>query len=485
MTLTNRLNWFSLATLGVVLAGFSFAIYLLASRHLHGQAREQLDATINMLAAAAEIKPSGVEWEPAERRMIVPHWGAQENLVWQINAKDGHIIDGSISRTSPEASDLTYRIAQAFDAGQLAPAEVRWRGTNWLIGGIWLHATDPNAKPKRRPRGGEEFQPALAAVAGISLAPVESDLNRLALALGGISVIIWLVALVLGRAISRRALLPVRKMAESARDMDASDLTHRLPIALTGDELGELGRSFNGLLDRLHESHERQRRFTGDASHQLRTPLTAMLGQVDVALRRERPAGEYREALESVGEQANRLRQIVESLLFLARSDAEAQLPDRTRLDLRQWVVEHLEKWSGHERANDIKIEIEGQEAIAASVHPVMLGEIVNILLDNACKFSPPGKPITIRLRSAAGAAELSVVDQGIGMSHEELNHLFQPFYRTPEARRRGVEGTGLGLAIARRLAQALGGSLTVVSQPNAGSCFTLRLGSINSTSVS
>ncbi len=476
MTLTNRLNWFSLATLAVVLTGFSVAIFLLASRHLHRQAQEQLEATINTLAAAAEIKPSGVEWEPAERRLIIPK-SAGDNLVWQVNDQDGHTVDGSLSSDSLEAKDLTFRAATAYQDGQLALQEVAWRGKSWLIGLVWMHGSDPHAKPRRKARDGDNIYPALAMSVGTPLSPIQSNLTRLAAALGGLSIGIWLVALILGRNVSRRALRPVRKMAESAREMDASDLSHRLPLAATGDELDELGRSFNGLLDRLHESHERQRRFTGDASHQLRTPLAGMLGQIDVALRRERSDGEYREALVLVAEQANRLRQIVESLLFLARSDAEAQLPDRSRIDLRGWLTGHLGQWAGHERANDIKTEIDGQEPIWASVHPVMLGEVLNILLDNACKYSPPGKPITVRLRNVSGTAELSVTDHGIGMSDEDVSHLFAPFYRTPEARRRGVEGTGLGLAIARRLAQALGGSLNVTSQPGAGSCFTLRLG--------
>src|SRR5581483_11619807 len=105
--------------------------------------------------------------------------------------------------------------------------------------------------------------------------------------------------------------------------MSAADLDVRLPAADTGDELEELGLAFNDLLGRLQEAFERQRRFTGDASHQLRTPLTVMLGQIEVALRRDRPAGEYREALSVAHGQAERLRRIVEMLLFLARADAE------------------------------------------------------------------------------------------------------------------------------------------------------------------
>ena len=123
-------------------------------------------------------------------------------------------------------------------------------------------------------------------------------------------------------------------MAESAPGLDAADPGWCLPEPGTGDELEDLGRAFNGLLDRLHVAFERQRRFTGDASHQLRTPLTALIGQIEVARRRDRPAEEYRRVLRSALGRAVQLRQIVEALLFLARAEAEAELPDRETLDL-------------------------------------------------------------------------------------------------------------------------------------------------------
>src|SRR5437868_10416144 len=143
-------------------------------------------------------------------------------------------------------------------------------------------------------------------------------------------------------------------MAAAARTMATVDLSQRLKHTANGDELDDLGHSFNGLLDRLQESFERQRRFTGDASHQLRTPLTAILGQLEVALRRPRTADEYRQALATVHDRAGHLRRIVESLLFLARADADARLPERERVDLADWLPEHLRTCSEHPRFGDI-----------------------------------------------------------------------------------------------------------------------------------
>src|SRR5262249_55252998 len=154
------------------------------------------------------------------------------------------------------------------------------------------------------------------------------ELRTVAMILAGVSIGIWLLAAAMGRRLVRRALLPVTRMAEAAGAMTAADRDQRLPIPGTGDELDALAGSFNGLLPRLHEEVERQKRFTGDASHQLRTPLAALLGQVEVALRRERPAEDYRRTLADVHEEADRLRQIVESLLFLARAESEAGRPE-------------------------------------------------------------------------------------------------------------------------------------------------------------
>src|SRR5205823_5591551 len=138
---------------------------------------------------------------------------------------------------------------------------------------------------------------------------------------------LWLLAAFLGRWLSRRALVPVTSMARAARAIDPSDLNQRLPDPGSRDEVHDLAASFNDLLSRYQEAFARQARFTGDASHQLRTPLTAILGEVEVALRRERSIEDLRAALQKVKGRAAHLGQIVEMLLFLARADAEAITP--------------------------------------------------------------------------------------------------------------------------------------------------------------
>jgi len=265
-------------------------------------------------------------------------------------------------------------------------------------------------------------------------------------------------------------------MAAAVREMDAGELAGRLPIAASGDELEDLGQAFNSLLDRLQESFERQRRFTGDASHQLRTPLAAILGQIEVALRRERTAEEYQRTLAVLQATSLRLRRIVESLLFLARADAEAALPEQEPIELTTWLDEHLQSWSEHARFGDITLESHSGQPCEVNAHPVLLGELVNILLDNACKYSLPGTAIQLRLHRDANAICLDVEDQGPGIAEADLACLFTPFFRSTEARRQGIDGVGLGLSIARRLAESLGGVLCATSRVGHGSTFSLRL---------
>lgn len=296
------------------------------------------------------------------------------------------------------------------------------------------------------------------------------------LILAGLSAGILLAALFAVRIVCRHALAPVRRMAVAASGIGAEELERRLPAILTNDELGQLNRAFNGLLDRLQESFERQRRFTVEASHQLRTPLAGLLGQVEVALRRERPVEEYQRVLSTVHHRGSHLSKIVESLLFLSRANAEASLAALENLCLSSWLPEQIEAWSDHKRAPDIFFTCANPEPGFVRAHPALLGELLNVLVDNACKYSPPGSPIEIELDRDGREALIQVKDHGRGIAEADLRHLFTPFFRSEDARRHGIDGTGLGLSIATRLARLFDGELSVDSRLGFGSCFTLRL---------
>ena len=312
--------------------------------------------------------------------------------------------------------------------------------------------------------------------AAVSLSGARDTLRNLALILAGLSSAAWTLALLVGGRICRRALRPVSEMADAARAIAGHQFDERLPAPDSGDELQDLGSAFNDLLDRLRESHERQRRFTGDASHQLRTPLTAMQGQVDLALRQERSGDEYRRVLSLVQRRTRHLRQIVEALLFLARPDAESRRPDLEVVDLAAWLPDHLASRLDGARSADIRLMADSGIPILVEAQPALLGELVDNLLDNAAKYGHPGSSIVVRLDVDGSSVSLSVEDRGPGLDPSEIPRLFEPFYRSDSARSRDAAGLGLGLPVAARLAGLFGGSIGVESTVGLGSTFTIRL---------
>jgi signal transduction histidine kinase len=150
----------------------------------------------------------------------------------------------------------------------------------------------------------------------------------------------------------------------------------------------------------------------------------------------------------------------------------------------RAWLPEHLQTWISHARYADLHLDIPSGAALTVKVQASLLGQLVDNLLDNACKYSEPGTPITLRLSTDAGRILLSVTDNGCGIEASELPHVFEPFYRSPQARRLGRSGVGLGLAVARRIAEAFGGELSATSELGTGSCFVLSLARVEAEGV-
>jgi two-component system OmpR family sensor kinase len=497
MTLTARLTSFFLGVLACVLVGFSVGLYCLASNYLHNQAAERLDSALHTLAAAADVGPEGVEWEPGSRSLSLGQDASADEVRWLVRDVRGQEVDRSRNLSPSEADGFLQSAAASSandpDCSVGFPDGEPWRLRQTGISAGAEHAvkesaaTQLPAPPPRAPASsaaaddksaepaGKLF-PELTLTVGVSLAPIKATLRNLALALGGLSIGLWSVAAISGRGLCRRALVPVTRMAEAARRMKADDWQTRLPSPGTGDELQDLAGAFNGLLTRLEESFERQRRFTGDASHQLRTPVAGMLGQVEVALLRERSPEEYRRVLEAVRSQAVRLRQIVETQLFLARADAESLEPQLETLDFAEWLPAHLESWQEHPRRSDLRFQSTNGKETEIQTHPQLLAQLLDNLLDNAAKYSPPGKPITISLRTDESEVECSVEDAGCGIAAADLPHIFEPFYRSSQARQSGIAGAGLGLAVAQRISTALGGTLRAENTASGGARFILLL---------
>jgi signal transduction histidine kinase len=321
----------------------------------------------------------------------------------------------------------------------------------------------------------DEFD-ALTVFVGRSTVPRDAILFRLTLLVTLLPLLAWTIAALLGRWIVRQALRPVSDMANQAQAITGTDFQSRLTHGDSGDELTELGSAFNRLLDRQQTAFEQQRRLAGDAAHELRTPITVLLGQIDVTLRRPRTEDEYQSNLELLRTQTQSLQEIVESLLFLSRNDADSASPPLRHLNLTEWINSQVATWSTNPRSADLQLDIRLDETMCVRATPALLGRVVDNLVSNAMKYGEAGMPVIVRATETVGQAVIPVIDSGPGIDAVDLPQLFEPFFRSREARRRGIAGTGLGLAIASRIATTLGGNVECESTPGTGSCFTLRL---------
>jgi two-component system OmpR family sensor kinase len=469
--LITRISFFFLTSLAVVLLGFSVSIFILVHTHLMYQLDDRVDDALDILNGAVEAGPGGLEWDADERKLPIALSNVNEPLVWAVFDDTGQRLAGS----SDETAQAVITSVRGDNPNQQEEQRT-WNGATWRVLRRYLRADDHGRGRIKGVPAEEEskakYYPALTLAVGTPLTHVMGQLRLLAIALIGISVLIWLVAAFLGRWLCLKALAPLTRMSNSISSISAADLSQRLPEVNTDDQLEELSRAFNELLTRLQISFERQRRFAAEASHQLRTPLTAMLGQLDVALRRDREVDEYRGTITSAHEQATRLKQIAEMLLFLTREEAEAALPDFESLDLNDWLSSHTATWKAHPRFSDLHHHLDATIPLWIRAHKGLLGQVVDNLLDNACKYSDPGSVIVLRTRRRGDNLELEVDDSGYGIPENEINRVFDPFFRSMDAQRRGIQGAGLGLSIVQRIVLAFNATLEIDSRVGRGSRF-------------
>ncbi len=459
MTLTDRLSSAFLGALGLILVGFSVALYAMASIYLHRAADERLAATLATLTAMAEDEPGGFDWEHDRAHVDPGQEPGIDQVRWIVFDEQGKEVDRSGNLANAERIDSP------------GPRQLDQKGIPWQVVETRLRSSQ-TATPSRAETTRHH---ALTLRAGLRLDSIEATLRTLGIALTILSTVLWASTAIVGRWICRRALAPLTKMATTARELGVADPARRLAVVATADELEDLAFAFNGLLDRWHEALERQSRFTGDASHQLRTPLTALIGQVDVALRRDRSPEEYRLTLKRVRDQSERLRRIVESLLFLARADTEAALPELEPFDIVAWLDDQV-RLRLEESPGDRILWSVAPEPIIVRSHPALLDEVLRNLLDNARDHGRLGGPVELVSEATDASVAIHVIDQGRGIAGNDLVKIFEPFYRASQARKEVPGGVGLGLAVARRIIESMGGRLEVASRVGHGSRFTIRI---------
>ena len=310
---------------------------------------------------------------------------------------------------------------------------------------------------------------------GRSMAPDLAAMRRLALWLMAAGTAVLLLGLAGGWWVATRAIRPIEDISATALKISGGDLSQRINAADTDSELGRLAGVLNSTFARLEAAFAQQARFTSDASHELRTPVSVILTQTQTALSRERSNSDYRETLEACQRAARRMRALTESLLELARLDAGQEPMKREAFDLPRVARECVElvRPLAAERGIQIHCDVPPLECLGDAGR---IGQVVTNLLTNAIHFNRDRGEVRLSTRAQDGAVLLAVADTGQGIPAEDVPHLFERFYRADKSRSRIQGRNGLGLAICKAIMNAHGGSIEVSSQLGVGSTFTVKL---------
>ncbi len=449
-----RLTIWYLLTLGVILLLFSAFLYWQLRRNLYAQ----VDSTLQLAASQALLNIDTDGDRIAFQNIDGPSGAGQhpnDDLAFYLLAPDGALVDrlGLETAVSPQmppqagyvtlvTGDDTWRIyTQAVTTGDAAG---------------WVQVAQ-------------------------NMDPIDETLERLLNQMTiGVPLALVLVG-VGGLFLAGRALAPIAGISRTAQSISGSDLNRRIHYQGPADELGQLAQTFDEMLDRLQATFERERRFTGDASHELRTPLAALKGRIGVTLSKPRPALEYIDTLQEMEGQVDRLIQLSNDLLFIARLDQRQRPLQMGLITLHDFIGAIMDQVSPLAEVKHIDLRETIADDLTVQGDIDLLIRLFLNLLDNAIKYTPDGGKVTVTAQVKHQQVEIVISDTGPGIPAEHLPHLFERFYRVEGDRARlqpgsGQGGAGLGLAIAYEIARAHGGQLRVESLPNQGATFVLQL---------
>jgi len=474
-TIRGRLTaWYSIA-LALTLAAFAAVLY--GARR--GASYQDLDQRIQSEAAltggilAESYRARGVlvRGDTAGRPVLIP------DLAALLEAVPDYLIitarDGSLLFASPDARALTFQQVEQLRLVAVAPISGRTSGA------LRLEPDGPKLHYALRyvTDAGPQFG---AILAGANLRTAELSAEQLLSTIALILPLGLVAALLMGSWIARRALAPVDRIITEVREItDGRSLHRRLAEPMVKDELGRLTETLNQMMTRLERSFAALRRFTADASHELKTPLTVLRAGVERAITMPSLPPEALAALEETLQEINRMTELVEALLMLARADEGTAPLHRETVDLRAIVEETGE--TGELLAAEAGVNME----VATPADPVIvpvdasrIRQLILNLLTNAVKYTPAGGSVRLQLGPSNGRVTLTVADSGVGIAPGDLPHIFDRFWRADSARTRTGErsGTGLGLAICKWIAEAHGGTIDVQSRPGRGTTFTVTL---------
>ncbi|HXM38702.1 MAG TPA: ATP-binding protein [Gemmatimonadales bacterium] len=468
--------WYATA---LILSVAVFAVVLYFSRRsvtyqdLDRRIQSEADLTAGILAESYRARGVLVEKDTAGRPVLTPDVAAVLEVVPDfllVTSRDGRLLFAS-----PDARALTFAEFEQVSTLTAPPPQP----ASHLPGKYRINPNGPTLHYVVRPvpDAGGQFG---AILAGADTRSAELRLEQL-LSTIVIAFVVGIVpAVLVGRWIAGRALEPVDRMITEVREItDGRSLHRRLALPMERDELGRLAETLNQMMTRLERSFAALRRFTADASHELKTPLTVVRAGVERAITRPDLPQETLAALEETLQEVNRMTELLDSLLTLARADEGRADLHREPVDLRSIIEEVGETGELLAEHAGVAIEIRmPPDPVVLAVDQSRVRQLALNLIENAVKYTPRGGNVSVQLAASDGRVLLAVADTGIGIAPGDLPHVFDRFWRADSARTRTGDrpGTGLGLAICKWIAEAHGGTIEVQSRPGRGTTFTVTL---------
>lgn len=311
---------------------------------------------------------------------------------------------------------------------------------------------------------------------GVSTNQITEPLSGLLVVLVLLWPIVILVTIGGGFLLIKRALVPVDELTKAAARITSGNLSERLPVTRTGDELERLSIALNNMIDGLEKAFHHISQFTADASHELRTPLTVLHCELEAIIQKTHIDTDIQEKIGSALGETERLAKIVDGLLTISRLDAGEARVEKTLLDVAQLTMATVEQMRLLAEDKNISLYCYALSNIFIYGDTTRLKQVVVNLLDNAVKYTPVNGTIKVSVSTQENFAVIEVLDTGIGISPLALPQIFERFYRADKARSREQGGSGLGLSIVKSICLAHGGDIKVQSKENQGSCFRIIL---------
>jgi heavy metal sensor kinase len=453
--------WYA-AVMGMVLLFFGFALYMTMERVLYAEVDAKIKAMAEVTASSTDL-PAG-HFNLAQLDAML-----EEKLGFRAPGKFIQILDntGTVGQTS--ANLQAHPLPISIDALKKASNK------NTSFETLQIKNSKYPIRMVTYPIV-ENDEVANILQIGTSLQTVQETLHKLLLTLlFGIPASLTLASFG-GWFMARKSLSPVNDITTAARMITARNLDRRIEVANQNDEVGRLAETFNEMISRLNNSFRQINQFSSDVSHELRTPLTIMRGEMEVALRSQRTAEEYREVMASSLEEVERMSLMVEELLLLSKVEHGELRLNISEVPLHRLLENAYNHATVLARGKNIHITAQNREDVYVRGDEMRLRQLLLNLVDNAVKYSPDGGTVGLSLGKDREYAYISVKDTGIGISKGEHDKIFERFYRVDKSRSREIGGTGLGLAISKCIAEAHGGKIHILSETGKGSIFTVTL---------